>query len=301
MRRSARLLKGMQKDGNWGKEITPGLPNPPSVNTVFHTGVVMKGSGYDIRAKGRPPDDPEAELAQPMMAAYCIHVLESKLNGWKAQKAGALIPDVRSGAFVSFLSLSRRMQAHDRRPPRGHDFLPMRDSDDLASRRAEWDSELLGCIGCHAPGPLRTELPRLALAAAFRDPRRPEGIVSRDLGRLKCVVTLISQPVRARHWEDWELGHHGIKLLARTPEGVPYDGTFLPNVAVEQGWGRRTTVEMLLRKAGWPLSVEEGLQRCFVQRFEASSAEMSYWHYMQGQARTIWAPEPEVEADGAPL
>lgn len=49
---------------------------------------------------------------------------------------------------------------------------------------------------------------------------------------------------------DWILGTHGIRI-SFIHHGRRYGATYLPDVAVEQGWSKEETVESLMRKAGW--------------------------------------------------
>lgn len=49
---------------------------------------------------------------------------------------------------------------------------------------------------------------------------------------------------------DWDLGIHGIKI-SFTHQGKRYGATYLPDVAVEQGWTKEQTIVSLMRKAGW--------------------------------------------------
>lgn len=49
---------------------------------------------------------------------------------------------------------------------------------------------------------------------------------------------------------DWELGTHGLRISFYY-HGRRYGATYLPDVAVEQGWTKEETVVSLMRKAGW--------------------------------------------------
>lgn len=49
---------------------------------------------------------------------------------------------------------------------------------------------------------------------------------------------------------DWSLGTHGLRI-SFIHRGRRYGATYLPDVAVEQGWTKEETVESLMRKAGW--------------------------------------------------
>ena len=49
---------------------------------------------------------------------------------------------------------------------------------------------------------------------------------------------------------DWDLDAHGIRI-SFTHRGRRYGSTYLPNVALEQGWTKEETIISLMRKAGW--------------------------------------------------
>ena len=49
---------------------------------------------------------------------------------------------------------------------------------------------------------------------------------------------------------DWQLGMHGIRI-SFYHHGRRYGATYLPDVAVEQGWTKEETIVSLMRKAGW--------------------------------------------------
>lgn len=49
---------------------------------------------------------------------------------------------------------------------------------------------------------------------------------------------------------DWDLGTHGIRI-SFFHRGRRHGATYLPDVAVEQGWTKEETVENLMHKAGW--------------------------------------------------
>jgi uncharacterized protein (TIGR00296 family) len=109
--------------------------------------------------------------------------------------------------------------------------------------------QLRGCIGTFEAQPLDTGLSTYALAAAHSD-NRFNPIVARELPALEVAVTLLTNFETCAGPLDWELGVHGIKI-SFYQKGKRYSATYLPDVAVEQGWNKEETLESLVRKAGW--------------------------------------------------
>lgn len=63
-------------------------------------------------------------------------------------------------------------------------------------------------------------------------------------------MTLLTDFEACAHALDWELGVHGIKI-SFYERHRRYSATYLPDVAVEQGWSKEETMESLVQKAGW--------------------------------------------------
>jgi AMMECR1 domain-containing protein len=89
----------------------------------------------------------------------------------------------------------------------------------------------------------------LLFARAFGDTRFSPIPVTL-LPSLSCSLTLLSSFETCSHALDWELGIHGIRI-SFTHRGRRYGATYLPDVAVEQGWTKEQTLDSLMRKAGW--------------------------------------------------
>ena len=88
-----------------------------------------------------------------------------------------------------------------------------------------------------------------AMARAFDDNRFTPIILS-ELPTLAVSVTLLTNFTPALHPNDWELGVHGIRI-SFSHHGKRHGATYLPDVAVEQGWTKEQTIVSLMRKAGW--------------------------------------------------
>ncbi|CAK7236790.1 hypothetical protein SBRCBS47491_009757 [Sporothrix bragantina] len=109
---------------------------------------------------------------------------------------------------------------------------------------------LRGCIGTFDSIPLEEGLATYALTAALEDTRFAP-ISLQELRKLEVAVTLLTDFEQARGGvEDWELGKHGLRI-SFVYNGFQYGSTYLPDVAVEQGWTKEQTVLNLMRKAGW--------------------------------------------------
>lgn len=113
--------------------------------------------------------------------------------------------------------------------------------------------ELRGCIGyIEGIRPLSKALFEMADAAAFRDPRFP-ALRAEELDEIDIEISLLSPLQKVDSYRDIEIGKHGIILK----KGM-YQAVFLPQVATEQGWDLKTTLQHLCLKAG--LSVDAFLK-----------------------------------------
>ncbi|TPX18164.1 uncharacterized protein E0L32_002673 [Thyridium curvatum] len=108
---------------------------------------------------------------------------------------------------------------------------------------------LRGCIGTFEPQPLEEGLSSYALTSALQDVRF-DPVAARELPSLEVAVTLLTDFEDAASADDWELGTHGIRI-SFSHHGRRYGATYLPDVAVEQGWTKEETLVSLMRKAGW--------------------------------------------------
>ncbi|CDK24480.1 unnamed protein product [Kuraishia capsulata CBS 1993] len=110
------------------------------------------------------------------------------------------------------------------------------------------DKSLRGCIGNFGNLELESGIKEYALIAALEDTRF-EPIVPEELPSLECDVTLLKHFEKADNPLDWELGKHGVRISFSSSH-QQFSATFLPDVAVEQGWDKNETLDHLVRKAG---------------------------------------------------
>ncbi len=106
---------------------------------------------------------------------------------------------------------------------------------------------LRGCIGYIAPmKPLYLTVRDVAAAAALEDPRfRP--VELRELNEIEYEVSVLSPLRRVTDINQIKVGEHGLVMRKGNREGL-----LLPQVPVEQHWGRTTFLEETCVKAGLP-------------------------------------------------
>ncbi len=110
------------------------------------------------------------------------------------------------------------------------------------------DGDLRGCIGTHTSDmPLYRTVSDMAVESACRDPRFAP-LRKDELDRINIKVSVyLMEPTKIEGPEQIVLGEHGIIFK----KGLR-SSTFLPEVAVEQGWDKEATLRHLAMKAGLP-------------------------------------------------
>ena len=88
----------------------------------------------------------------------------------------------------------------------------------------------------------------LTAHSAFDDTRFPP-IPESLLPSLSCSLTLLGSFEPCTNALDWILGVHGLRI-SFIHRGRRYGATYLPDVAVEQGWSKEETVNSLLCASG---------------------------------------------------
>jgi len=109
--------------------------------------------------------------------------------------------------------------------------------------------ELRGCIGqMQATKPLAETVILMACSAAQHDPRF-ESMVPEELEDSTLEISVLSPLRKIASPDEVVVGTHGILVSGRGRRGV-----LLPQVPVEQGWGREAFLDHVCMKAGLPLS-----------------------------------------------
>ena len=152
----------------------------------------------------------------------------------------------------------------------------------LKKRGAGGGWQLRGCIGTLQPRPL-SQLHDYTRKSAFEDGRF-DPVERHELADLQVGVSLLVDYEEAAHVTDWVVGTHGITISFRA-DGRAFSATYLPEVAVEQGWGQHDAVESLVRKAGYRGSLPQAARAAMrVTRYKSSKATLSYdeWVVLRG-------------------
>jgi len=159
---------------------------------------------------------------------------------------------------------------------------------------------LRGCIGTFEALPLEQGLETYALTSAFEDTRFSP-IPAHLIPSLACSLTLLADFEECNGPLDWELGKHGIRI-AFMHRYRKHGATYLPHVAVEQGWTKEETLESLMRKAGWEGQSRrltrgsskpwEEVQNFRVVRYTGLKASASYSDWQEWQQ---WAKKKQPE------
>lgn len=131
------------------------------------------------------------------------------------------------------------------------------------------NGELRGCIGTlRASESLGVEIARHAVAAALEDPRFPP-VAAGEVDGLEVHLSILGPDRPIQGPDEIELGRDGVVL--QHPDGR---AIFLPEVAIEAGWGGETLLDRLARKAGLAATAwRDPRARLFAFRTEAFGEE----------------------------
>ena len=108
---------------------------------------------------------------------------------------------------------------------------------------------LRGCIGCISGNePLAQTVSKMAVSAAFRDPRFPP-VRKEELPQLSIEISVLSPLRKIASPDEIRVGMHGLYMKHGNRAGL-----LLPQVADRYGWDSMTFLEQTCRKAGLPKS-----------------------------------------------
>jgi len=141
-------------------------------------------------------------------------------------------------------------------------------------------TSLRGCIGTFSPQKIHSGLKEYALTSALRD-KRFQATRASEVPQLHCGVSLLTNFEEVEDIYDWEIGKHGIWIDFKDPNGVKRNGTYLPEVAPEQGWTKIECLDSLVRKAGYQGEITDSLRlKIKVTRYQSSKVYATYQEYI---------------------
>ncbi|NLI81942.1 MAG: AmmeMemoRadiSam system protein B [Deltaproteobacteria bacterium] len=134
-----------------------------------------------------------------------------------------------------------------RQPPERHIDSPKLKEVHGAFVTLHKNGSLRGCIG-HITGKrtLADTVAEIAFEAAFRDPRFPP-LQEEELRTVEIEISVLTPLKRLQDPNDIEIGVHGLVLKKGMRSGL-----LLPQVAIQQGWDKKTFLENACLKAGLP-------------------------------------------------
>lgn len=121
------------------------------------------------------------------------------------------------------------------------------------------DDQLRGCLGIFSPTsiPLHQVVAEIAIAAASQD-KRFNPVTEQELDQLDYEISVLSDLTEIDHWQEIELGKHGVRIEKGFRSGV-----FLPQVATDNNWDLDKFMgELCSQKAGlaWDCWKQEDTQ-----------------------------------------
>ena len=141
------------------------------------------------------------------------------------------------------------------------------------------DKRLRGCIGTFTPVSLHDGLQNYALVSACKDSRF-ESISKRELSQLHVSVSILLNFEDGADYLDWTIGLHGVRIHFRTENGSKRSATFLPQVALDQGWTKVQTIDSLLRKADYRGPITENVRNSIrLTRYTCEKVSVSYQEF----------------------
>lgn len=143
---------------------------------------------------------------------------------------------------------------------------------------------LRGCIGTFTDTKLHKGLHDYALSSALKDSRFSP-ITDEEIPKLVVSVSVLLHFESADSWDDWEIGVHGVRLEIETDRGQKKTATYLPEVASEQRWSKKQTIDSLLQKSGYSGRINSEVRnRIRLTRYRSEKVTMPYSEYRNRRA-----------------
>ncbi|XP_060598922.1 nuclear protein AMMECR1-like [Ruditapes philippinarum] len=223
------------------------------------------------------------------MAASCCGVKKQKLNNSmpsvSCNGTSSYMNGMKNGYTVACAQMCfycfdvLHSHLHSYEPPRTPSF-----TNESYPLFVTWklgkDKRLRGCIGTFSATNLQCGLREYAVTSAMRDSRFSP-ITKEEFPRLHCSVSILTHFEDARDYLDWEVGTNGVRIEFINEKGHKKTATYLPEVAVEQGWDRVQTIDSLLRKGGYKGPLSNDIRRSIrLTRYRSEKITCSYSDYI---------------------
>jgi uncharacterized protein (TIGR00296 family) len=145
---------------------------------------------------------------------------------------------------------------------------------------------LRGCIGTLSPCPLKV-LKNYTYNSALHDHRFPP-IAEQEMPQLQCSVSLLTNYEAAADVYDWQIGKHGLMINFSDSRGTKYSATYLPEIAEEQGWNHKQTIDSLISKAGFNGRISKALLSSVeTTKYQSSKSTLTYQDYLNAREATM--------------
>jgi len=180
--------------------------------------------------------------------SYAAILIAGRLEAAKLREDESSILSAKDKSFL--LRAARDNIASWLKKKRGIRFFPTDVPPALLEKRGVFVTlkkrgELRGCIGYIAGlKPLIQGVLDNSYNAAFKDPRF-DPINADELPAITIEISVLTEPAPVKSVDEVQVGRDGLIM-----ERGPYRGLLLPQVAVEQGWDRKTFLDQTCLKAG---------------------------------------------------
>ena len=142
------------------------------------------------------------------------------------------------------------------------------------------DKKLRGCIGTFDSVPLHKGLRDYTIKSSMED-NRFQAITLQEVNKLECGVSLLTNFTQGQGCYDWEIGVHGLTIEFSDQLQKKMKATYLPEVALEQGWNREETINSLLKKGGLRGPVtQQVLDSISLTRYQTEKIRVTYREYI---------------------
>lgn len=135
-------------------------------------------------------------------------------------------------------------------------------------------TELRGCIGTFQKINLYQGLKKYVYLTAFHD-YRFNPLDESELPYITIEISLLSEPQDTDE-NDWVVGVHGL-IIDFTVNQNHYNATYLPEVASEQHWNQKQTIQNLIRKSGY----DGNINSLHIQKYTTNTISMSHQEYLK--------------------